>query len=211
MKGKEIIALLCGAILPGCRSTPANLQEALNRLAKSNPKEKLERPVMTCYVMMRFGAKQQVYQCPVCGKKSVYEANTKGAEAVDKLLDGEGKFSAAAQAKMKQFGISISVDDTEFCKSCRKVNISAEEDVPQRQWLIRKTDAAGKPIPGAEWRMYRQSGDHGILEAFFEGKDTIAGDFGGTFALKTYIPRLAELLHLEEPKGRRVKDKGTSI
>ncbi len=208
MNGKEIIALLSGAALTGCQTAPTNLQEALDQLAKTNPTE--QETIVTCYVMMPAGEKQQVYKCPVCGKKSVYKANTKGAEAVEELWEDEAKFSASALAKMKQFGISITLDDTEFCKACRKGSFRRENDniysdpvydksgIPQRQWVFRKTDAAGNPVPGSEWRVYRHSVDHVILEAFFEGKDTI-GEMGGTIALKKYIRRLSELLKLQQP------------
>ncbi len=208
MNGKEIIALLSGAALTGCQGAPNNLQDALDQLAKTEPTE--QEVLVTCYVMMPAGEKQQVFKCPVCGKKSVYPANTKGAEAVDELWEDEGKFSAAAQAKMKEFGIAITIDDTEFCKSCCKKHFPrvndkifsdpvtvAEGDVPCRQWLMRRLDAQGNPIPGSEWRVYRDSIDHTIIEAFFEGKDTI--QFMGSVALKKYIPRLAELLKLQQP------------
>ncbi len=197
MNGKEIIALLSGAALTGCQAAPTDLQEALDQLAKTNPTE--VHPIMTCYEAIVAPEKQQVYQCPVCGKKSVYKAGTKGAIAVEELQEDNAEFSALAQAKMKEFGIHITVDDTEFCKFCRKApTVAPDGYIPRRQWVFRKTDAAGKPIPGSEWRVYRQAFDRGILEAFFEGKDTIEGEMGGAFALKTYIPRLAELLRLKK-------------
>ncbi len=210
MNGRQIITLLTAGVSSAslsCSQQPTgDLQQALDKLAKTKPAEK--EVLVTCYKMMLPGRAEQVFKCTVCGEKTVYPAKTRGAGAVDKLWQGEGKFSAEAERGMKKFGVTIKVDDREFCQSCRKKDFAGvnkelrdrtvkDEELPRRAWLISRVDAAGKPLPGSPWRIYTDKDDHKILEAFFSGKDTIIKR-ASTVALKRYIARLAELLKLKK-------------
>ncbi len=210
MNGRQIITLLTaglGTATLSCSQQPTgDLQQALDDLAKTKPAEK--EVLMTCYKMVMQGRTAQVFKCPVCGASTTYAAQTKGAVCVDKLWDGEGKFSPVAVKKMKDFGVAIKVDDSEFCHACRKKDFPATnkqwradklkpEDLPRRAWIISRVDAEGKALPGSPWRIYSDKDDHKILEAFFSGKDTIT-QRASTVALNRYIARLAELLKLKK-------------
>ncbi len=121
MNGRQIYTLLTAGLSSAslsCSQQPTgDLHQALDKLAKTKPAEK--EVLVTCYKMIQPGRAEQVFKCPVCGAKTVYPGKTWGAAAVDKLWEGEGKFSAEAERGMKEFGVTIKVDDCEFCQSCR--------------------------------------------------------------------------------------------
>ncbi len=211
MNGRQIITLLTAGVSSASLScgqqATGDLQQALDELAKTSPTEKEVR--ITCYKMMLPGRNEQAFKCPLCGAKTVYPGKTRGAAAVDGLREGEDKFSPEAEKKMKELGVTLKLDDSEFCQKCRKKEFAGvnkelrdrtvkDEDLPRRAWIIARTDAEGNPLPGSPWRIYTDKNDHKILEAFFSGKATVT-QIASTVALKRFIPRLVELLKLEQP------------
>ncbi len=214
MNGRQIITLLTAGVSAAtlsCSQKPTgDLQQALNKLAESSPEENVV--MVACYAITMVG-EDQVFKCPVCGGKTNHSAIFSSLGNLDK---DEDEFSFWARRGMKKFGVTIEVDDSEFCQFCRKKDFAdvnkelsdktvKDEVRPRRAWIISRTDADGKPLPGSPWRIYAKSDDYKILEAFFRGEETVTEQLS-TVALNRYIARLAELLKLKAPlRVMRVK------
>ncbi len=196
MNGRQIITLLTaglsGAALTGCKGDPETLQQALDDLAKSDPWI-FNSAMVSCYAPMMPDERAIDYVCPVCGHSTHYPEKTPGAALVSEMNHQLGDFSAEACARMKKFGVSLTVDDSELCEECRKKLPYAVKD-PRRMWVVSRLDADGRTMPGSPWRVPAYTTDHAILEAFFLGKDTLHEGSDFESPLKDYLPRLLKIL-----------------
>ncbi len=184
MNGKEIINMVTKG------DEPSVLQKALNRLAKS--KAKGNSPGLCCYSMSWPSAR---FKCLYCGKTTNYTYDFWFRYFMDLKF-----FEWRSDIKFEKFGINVSVDDREFCSFCTP-EWHKEGFRPRRKWVITRLDAQGCVIPDSSYSVPSEPHDWNILSAFLAGEEEVYfGPDEPSKALKNYIPRLAKILHLEEPK-----------
>lgn len=164
------------------------LEKKLQELAKSSPPTKLA-PGAMCYDRA-VQLERMEYTCPVCQEKTLYPAE--GTWSIQESLrqaDSYRRLVKQIQAK----GIICRLDETAFCQKCNRGQ-DPKTFVLEVQW----PDQA-KPHRAS----LRNPNDLELILEFLEGKKVhqgIAGDGIGETPLKNHLPRLRELLGLEEAK-----------
>ena len=128
------------------------------------------------------------YVCPVCGEKTLYPlAENRWETPVNGLEELRGmQIQVNKQARRRD--VSVTLDERQFCRKC----MPDFTNVPQTVLVVKLPD-------GHEQRTDRFSmNDILMLKDFFAGKRLTTGINDAETPLKDELPRLRELLGLQE-------------
>jgi len=178
---KETLSAFLAALTAGNLSaenlTREQIDKFLDELAeKPAPDAKIFEGV-SCYDMMMPPDRIE-YVCPVCGEKTIH---------AHKGFYKEPTWSLRHQTKrIKELGLDIKLDETDLCNQCR---LDKNTDTIQYYIVVN--------LDGKIKRSLVKENDWEILIAFLEGKNAWEPD-GGIEPLKPHLPRIRELLGIEE-------------
>jgi len=167
---------------PASKVTKADITAKLRKLAAATDPANLKMGAM-CY-KVAMPPRRAEYVCPRCGTRTLY-ADSSTKRTIDPDFVQKGIVECRRRADLiKGLGLSVSLDESEFCSKCRPSVNNPE--------LILVVHYGGKD---GDWKVRRIStNDMKLLEEFLEGKDRHTADNDGQTAMKSYIERLRELL-----------------
>ena len=155
------------------------LSAKLKKLAETPPPKELKRGAM-CYDMA-MPSDVADYTCPIDGSHTQYSKNAWLAQAVRHL-------SALRTAAASLPGISASLDEREFCRKCTPTAPESPEPI----LVVKLADGTEKRTRGVSEQ------DLTILSEFLRDQLKHEGDTGTETPLKDLLPRIRELLGLDE-------------
>lgn len=148
----------------------------------------MEKMGAMCYEMS-MPAPVTEYVCPVCGEKTLYPL-AKGDWAMPlNGLEGLRQMQAEAQAQAEKRGVSVTLDESAFCRNCMP---QAPEGDPEAVLVVRLPD--GKVVRSENISSY----DLRILRDFLAGSDVLKGSHDEEIPLKDLLPKLNALLGMAE-------------
>ena len=140
-----------------------------------------------CY-KVAMSAPATEYVCPVCGEKTVYPLGEKQWQTPLNGLEDLRSLQAKAQEQAQRRQASVTLDEKQFCRQC----LPDFTNTPQAVLVVELPD-------GREQRTERVGeNDLRMLRDFFAGRNVLKGPQDDEEPLKNELPRLRELLGLEE-------------
>ncbi len=164
--------------------TRARIEQMLGQLQK----KKAPKPTIAamCYTIAVPPLTAE-YVCPECGQKTLY-ANDEARFVEQELESCRREFDQVVQSTNLKMGL----DESSFCEKC-------SPNATQHQMILTLSYADGSTHSVS----LRSGLDLRILRDFFRGQDAFEGDLPrDRFPLKDRIPRLRELLGVDDPASK---------
>lgn len=160
--------------------TREQIAQRLKKL-KESPAPTNLRPAAMCYKMAATPDRIE-YICPVCGERTLYSSQASGNYQQVTLVRED--IPECRQLVKSITGLSLSIDESEFCRKC-----SPRVGSPAMTLIIRYP---GEKEPRQVKGISAQ--DLTLISEFLSGKNRHEGERGSETPLVDYIPRLLELL-----------------
>ena len=200
---KEILAAALGMVAAGCSDkakdsakpsagndaanqniTPEHLDTLLSELAgKSMPL--FFEPGAMCYWPGRAFHRYE-YDCPVCGGKTIW-TDTCHAYQILSFANENRQFLAI----VKKSGLDASLDEQSLCGECR-----ANGNAPEFGEIYLNVT-----LNNVTTKTLLKDYDMRKLAAFLQGRETWVAKQEEEFPLKPELPRIRQLLGVNEPTG----------
>lgn len=176
-------------VLSAEQLTRKQLDQLLDEMAKSPDISQL-RPGACCYRPAPAPVRIE-YVCPLCKAKTLYE---NGSSANRWKLDKELERYRQQVRRVRELGLDVSLDETDFCSQCRQ-----DKDTEELAFAILVT------VGDRSARTRLESNDLIKLIAFLEKKDVWKDGIDGIYPLKNELPRIRKMLGLDGDGAKSAK------
>jgi len=175
----------------------ADIQQRLQKLADSKPPAVNKTGAM-CYSTAAPPQKVQ-YICPKCGEKTLYtlaKENEEGSDwRLNNFIEYELDFCRREAKAIK--GISLSLDESQFCKKC-----TPDLKSPKLAVVV---NYEGEKKPHRVEGITRS--DLQLIAEFLSGSDVHTDEYDCETPLKKHVKRLSELLGVDIKLEKSTEEK----